>query len=115
MGEKSSLYMKIFGDYDYKTLVTPRLPWSKEARKLPPFFGRDEKLALFPSVIMGLQHALSMMSGIVVVPYVISKFSMDGFPWKNEALYQYIISAALISCGIMTFFQVMQFHLWQNR
>jgi len=110
-GEKSSLYMKIFGDYDYKILFTPRLPWSKEARKLPPFFGRDEPLALFPSIIMGLQHALSMMSGIVVVPYVIAKFSMDGFPWKNEALYQYIISAALISCGIMTFFQVMQFRI----
>jgi NCS2 family nucleobase:cation symporter-2 len=111
MGEKSSLYLTIFGDYDYKFLFMPRLPWSNAARKLPPFFGRNDKLAVFPAIIMGLQHALAMISGITVVPYVIAKFSMDGFPWKNEALYQYVISAALISCGIMTFFQVMQFRI----
>ena len=68
---------------------------------------------------MGLQHALAMISGIYTVPYVIAKFSMDGvvvtddgvFAFKNEDLFQYIISAALISCGIMTFFQVMQFRI----
>merc|ERR1719311_1210577 len=60
-----------------------------------------------------------MISGIYTVPYVIAKFSMDGvvvtddgvYPFKNEDLQQYVISAALISCGIMTFFQVMQFRI----
>jgi len=109
--EKKSPVKAFFGDYDYKFLFTPRLPWSASARVLPPFFARNDKIAPFLAIVMGLQHALAMISGIVVVPFVIAKFSMDGFPWKNEALYQYIISAALISCGIMTFFQVMQFRI----
>jgi len=117
--EKQTPFQKFFGDYDYKFLFMPRLPWSKEARKLPPFFGVDEPVPPFVAIVMGLQHALAMISGIYTVPYVIAKFSMDGvvvtddgvFAFKNEDLFQYIISAALISCGIMTFFQVMQFRI----
>jgi len=110
MSEGKTTFQKLFGDYDYKFLFTPQMPW-KKAPKPPPFFGRNEELAPFLAIIMGLQHACAMVAGIVTVPYVVAKFSMDGYPFGNEELTQYVISAALISCGIMTFFQVMQFKI----
>ncbi|KAL3791436.1 hypothetical protein HJC23_011492 [Cyclotella cryptica] len=106
MGLKS----KILGDgegYDYHSLCMPTVPWAK--KKMPVFFyPLDEPLPILLSLIMGLQHAFAMVGGLITPPYVVMKFTVDGFPFTNVELQQYAIVAALITSGISTFINVAQ-------
>lgn len=56
----------------------------------------DEKLPILLSALLGLQHAMSMVGGIITVPYVIFRFSVC---FECVKLQQYGISAALITSG----------------
>lgn len=55
------------------------------------------------AALMGLQHAFSMVGGLITVPYVIMRFSVA--PSDTE-LQQYAISASLICSGICSIIQV---------
>lgn len=52
---------------------------------------------------MGLQHAFSMVGGLITVPFVVFKFSVC---FGCVDLQQYAIAAALITSGICTILQV---------
>lgn len=53
----------LLGDYDYAHLFTPRLPFTKQARKSAPFFGLNDRVPVVLALILGLQHALAMLAG----------------------------------------------------
>lgn len=72
------------------------------------FFSKDEILPFFLAAVMGLQHAFAMVGGLITPPYVIMKFSVDSFPFKQVDLQQYAISAALITSGICTIINVLK-------
>ena len=55
------------------------------------------------AALMGLQHAFSMVGGLITVPFVIMRFSVD---FGNTELQQYAISASLIASGICSIIQV---------
>lgn len=58
--------------------VQPQWPWClKTAHKGPPFFPKDEVLAVFVAAVMGLQHALAMVGGIVTPPLIIGYLQND--------------------------------------
>lgn len=98
----------IFGDYDYAAMCMPSIPYlSKEKGKLN-FFAKNEKLPVMLAVLMGLQHAFAMIGGLITPPYVVARFAIDGFPFEDVDLQQYAISAALITSGICTIFNVLQ-------
>lgn len=59
---------------------------------------RKEWLGLVTAMVVGLQHALAMVGGLIVPPTLIVPF---GVP-NRTALIQYLVQAALIVCGIMT-------------
>lgn len=59
-------------------------------------------LPLFLSLVMGLQHAFAMVGGLITPPYVVAKFTIDGFPFDNVELQQYFIVAALITRYALT-------------
>ena len=58
---------------------------------------------------MGLQHAFAMVGGLITPPYVVMKFTVDAFPFTKVDLQQYAIVAALITSGICTIINVIQF------
>ena len=59
-------------------VVQPQWPWClKQAHKGPPFFPTDEVLAVFVAAVMGLQHALAMVGGIVTPPLIIGYLQDD--------------------------------------
>ena len=60
---------------------------------------------------MGLQHAFAMVGGVITPPYVVMKFTVDGFPFSNVELQQYAIVAALITSGICTIINVARFEI----
>lgn len=53
----------LIGDYDYAHLFTPKLPFTKQARKSAPFFGLNDRVPVVLALILGLQHALAMLAG----------------------------------------------------
>jgi len=75
------------------------------------FFGKDAQLPFFVSAIMGLQHCLAMLAGIITAPLLIFN---DGCMLGDEELCskkQYGISAALIASGCLSLVQVLRFKL----
>jgi uric acid-xanthine permease len=57
---------------------------------------------------MGLQHALSMVGGLVTPPLIVFRFAVC---FSCLSLQQYAVSAALISSGICTLIHVSKFPL----
>lgn len=91
------------GNYDWKQLLTPQLPFMKPVAP-PPFFGVNDDMAILPAMLMGFQHALPMVGAIVVMPMTLSlAMSVD--------VQQYTIAASLICAGLFTIVQVCEFGL----
>lgn len=101
-----------FGDYDYKYLFKPHLPFTKRdpAHNVQPFFGLDSDMPIFLGMLLGFQHALAMLAGIITPPLMIS--SVANF---DTAITQYLVSASLIVCGILTTIQITRFHIYKTK
>lgn len=95
-----------FGNYNYAALCTPRLPCltSKSSRSI--FFGLNDELPILVAMLMGFQHALAMIGGVITIPRLI------GVQLKlNPEDQAYLISTALIVSGLMTVIQIMRIRL----
>lgn len=91
-----------FRNYNWGFLCTPRVPCGGK-KDLPPFYGKDEKLPLLLSAVMGLQHALAMVGGIITPPIIIA--SSANF---SDEVRAYLVSVALIVSAIASFIQILQ-------
>ncbi|KAF4619404.1 hypothetical protein D9613_004755 [Agrocybe pediades] len=97
------------GDYDYTWLCTPRLPFTKQDRRAPPFYALDDELPLVLAISSGLQHSLAMLAGLITPPIIFaSALNLDA------ATSSYMISASLIGCGIMSLVQMSRIHLFKG-
>ncbi|KAG6547512.1 hypothetical protein Mapa_010960 [Marchantia paleacea] len=97
----------LIGDYDWGFLCTPTLPWCS-GRSQPPFFEKDEKISLLLALVMGLQHALAMVGGVVTTPLILSSLHNGNFSPGEQ---QYVVSAAMIVSGLASFIQMTQFRI----
>lgn len=100
-GDQKSIWI---GNYNYKALCMPQWPYCRgdNLRQAPQFFSHNEFIGVFLAMVMGLQHALSMVGGIITVPLIVSYMAND------VAVSQFLISSSLIVCGIMTVIHVIQ-------
>lgn len=61
---REHIFSKAFwvGDYDYKYLIYPNLPFIKNPYndKPQPFFGLNQQLPILLAMLLGFQHALAM-------------------------------------------------------
>lgn len=55
----------LLGDYDYVFLFKPKLPFMKNERRAAPFFGLNQSMPIVLALLLGFQHALAMLAGIV--------------------------------------------------
>jgi hypothetical protein len=107
--EKSAGDLEVdYSNFDWKWLCMPRLPWSKDTR-LPAFYGIHDKIPIAVALVMGFQHALAMMGGIITPPILVSGAFYARF--TNEET-QYLLSVGLICSGILSFTQIIQLKLW---
>lgn len=91
----------LFGDYDYMYLFLPQNPFSKKPAKTQPFFSLNSDMPIFLGFILGFQHALAMLAGLVTPPIIIG--SSANFP---PAVQEYMISTSLICSALMTIMTV---------
>lgn len=97
------------GDYDYKYLFLPEIPFTKKAAKTQPFFGVNSDMPLFLGAILGFQHALAMLAGVVTPPLIISTNAN-----LSPATQQYLVSSSLIVTGLLTCIQITRFHIYKT-
>ncbi|KAF5092108.1 hypothetical protein D0Z03_003046 [Geotrichum reessii] len=96
----------IVGDYNYAHLFTPQLPFMKKKNIVQPFFPLHGSMPLLLGAVLGLQHSLAMLAGIVTPPLIIgTATNMD------TATTQYLVSASLITCGLLSMIQISRFHI----
>jgi xanthine/uracil permease len=97
---------------DYLYLITPNIyPLNKKYRDFEaPFYGLNDEVPIFLTIVLGLQHALTMIGSVVSPPLAIAggAFNLD------SAQTQYLVSAAFITTGISTALQVTRIHLMQS-
>lgn len=116
MSEKGRRLFKAFttkqgliGDYDYAFLFKPRLPFMKQERRAAPFFGLNDSIPVVLALLLGFQHALAMLAGVITPPIILS-----GSANLVAEQQQYLVSAALIMCGILSAIQITRIHIWKT-
>ncbi|KAF9427356.1 hypothetical protein BGZ76_002370 [Entomortierella beljakovae] len=113
--EKLSTKEGWFGDYDYGFLCTPTIPcMNRKKNRQPPFFGLKTKLPLLLAIVMGFQHSLAMIAG-VVTPVLIMSGPGTGNMNLDMATRSYMLSASLISSGILSLIQITRFRIFNTK
>src|ERR1700760_4854037 len=107
---KKSLTTKegLIGDYDYGYLFKPNLPFITKEITAPPFFGLYDYMPWLLAVLLGFQHALAMLAGVVTPPLILSSASGVNL---DADVQQYLVSTALIVCGILSSVQITRFRI----
>ncbi|GES64022.1 purine permease [Aspergillus terreus] len=102
----------LLGDYDYAFLFTPRIPFLSKTRSTAPFFGLEDKVPVFLALLLGLQHALAMLAGVISPPIILGGSGGVNF---GEEDYQYLVSASLIASGLLSALQMARLHVTKTR
>ncbi|EED20722.1 purine permease, putative [Talaromyces stipitatus ATCC 10500] len=96
----------LIGDYDYALLFRPNLPFMKKARSRAPFFGLHDRIPILLALLLGLQHALAMLAGVITPPIIIG-----GVANFDSSTSQYLVSTSLIVSGILSAIQITRFSI----
>lgn len=100
----------LLGDYDYKYLFVPEVPFVKSTPKTQPFFGLNSDMPIVLGFILGFQHALAMLAGVVTPPIIIASTAN-----LDSALQEYLVSASLIVSGLLSIIQIARFRIFKTR
>ncbi|KAL4914103.1 permease family-domain-containing protein [Aspergillus aurantiobrunneus] len=102
----------LVGDYDYAFLFTPRVPFVKQKRRSAPFFGLEDKIPVILALLLGLQHALAMLAGVITPPILLAGSSGANFGSEDS---QYLVSTSLIVSGLLSAIQIFRLHVYKSR
>lgn len=99
----------LLGDYNYKFLFTPRFPFTKRTKVSQPFFGLNDEMPVVLGLILGLQHSLAMLAGVITPPLIIS-YSVNA----TTETQQYFVSTSLIVSALLSVIQITRFHIYKT-
>jgi hypothetical protein len=107
---KKSLTTKegLIGNYDYAFLFKPNLPFMGTKNFTPPFFGLNDNMPWFLAILLGFQHTLAMLAGVITPALILS--GQGGVNLDTET-QQYLVSTSLIVCGILSSIQITRFRI----
>lgn len=83
----------------------------KKSRRAAPFFGLNDRMPVLLALLLGFQHALSMLAGVITPPIIIAG---QGGANLGSADAQYLVSTSLIVCGILSSIQITRFHIYKS-
>lgn len=98
----------LVGDYDYAFLFTPSLPFLRKRAQAAPFFGLNDRLPVLLALLLGLQHALAMLAGVITPPIILAGSAGANLSASQQ---QYLVSTALIVSGLLSALQITRFHI----
>lgn len=107
-GFKHAFFTKdgLVGDYDYAFLFTPSIPFLRRRVQAAPFFGLNDRLPVLLALLLGLQHALAMLAGIITPPIILASAAN-----LSTGTEQYLVSTSLIVSGLLSLIQITRFHI----
>ncbi|KAK0713144.1 permease family-domain-containing protein [Lasiosphaeria miniovina] len=108
IGRKFTTREGLIGNYDYGFLFKPNLPFMPKSDKPQPFFGLNDRMPVFLAVLLGLQHSLAMLAGIITPPIIMA--GAGGVNLTTQQT-QYLVSTALIVSGLLSCIQITRFHI----
>ena len=82
-----------------------------KSKRAAPFFGLNDKMPVLLALLLGFQHALSMLAGIITPPIIIAG---QGGANLGGAEAQYLVSTSLIVSGILSSIQITRFHIYKS-
>jgi uracil-xanthine permease len=97
------------GDYDYWYLATPNIyPFNRRYKdRAVPFYGLHDRVPLLLTLLLGFQHALTMVGSIVSPPLAIAAGALN----LEADQVSYLVAACFITTGIATALQVTRLHI----
>ncbi|KAL5601221.1 uncharacterized protein BROUX77_005470 [Berkeleyomyces rouxiae] len=98
----------LIGDYNYGHLFRPNLPFMKKSDHVAPFFGLNDRMPVVLAVLLGLQHALAMLAGVITPPLIMSGATGVNLSTTEQ---QYLVSTALIVSGTLSLIQITRFRI----
>ncbi|KAK1997604.1 uracil-xanthine permease [Colletotrichum falcatum] len=98
----------LVGDYDYAHLFRPNLPFMKKSQRAAPFFGLNDRMPTLLALLLGFQHALAMLAGIITPPILLSGAAGANLSGETQ---QYLVSTALIVSGLLSLIQITRFRI----
>lgn len=101
----------LVGDYGYAFLFKPHLPFMQKSRRPAPFFGLNDDMPVVLALLLGFQHALSILAGVITPPIILA--GQGGANLSGEQA-QYLVSTSLIVCGFLSSMQITRFHLYKT-
>lgn len=101
----------LLGDYDYAYLFTPTLPFMKRPVQAAPFFGLNDRVPVFLTLLLGLQHSLAMLAGIITPAMIVAGSSGANL---SADMTQYLVSTSLIVSGFLSAIQIARFHIYKT-
>jgi uric acid-xanthine permease len=101
----------LLGNYDYGYLFKPNLPFLGHKNVTPPFFGLDDKMPWVLAILLGFQHTLAMLAGVITPALILSG---QGGVNLDVDTQQYLVSTSLIVCGILSSIQITRFHIMKT-
>ncbi|KAI9732899.1 MAG: hypothetical protein M1834_003839 [Cirrosporium novae-zelandiae] len=96
---------------DYIYLLAPNI-WplhKKYTNHTPPFYGLNDPTPILLTLLLGLQHALTMIGSVVSPPLALA--GGGGFN-LSPATTSYLVSAAFVTTGLATAVQVTRVHIF---
>lgn len=99
------------GDYDYAYMFTPDVwPLNRKYKEYQqPFFAVNEELPIVLMLILGFQHAFTLIGSLIAVPLIFG-IEMN----FTTAQTQHLITCTLITGGVTTFAQITRFHIYKT-
>jgi uracil-xanthine permease len=97
----------------------------KKERRAAPFFGLHDKMPVFLALLLGFQHALAMLAGVITRKF----YGLNGRYRLTSSLapiilanaanltldqQRYLVSTSLVVCGILSSIQITRFHIWRT-
>jgi NCS2 family nucleobase:cation symporter-2 len=83
----------------------------KKERRAAPFFGLHDKMPVLLALLLGFQHALAMLAGVITPPIIIAGQGGANLG-ANDA--QYLVSTSLIVSGLLSSIQISRFHFYKS-
>lgn len=83
----------------------------KKPKRAAPFFGLHDRMPVLLALLLGFQHALAMLAGVITPPIIIA--GQGGANLGSDDA-QYLVSTSLIVCGILSSIQISRFHLYKS-
>ncbi|KAF1940231.1 purine permease [Clathrospora elynae] len=100
------------GGYDYVYLITRNIwPLNRKYKDYrAPFYSLNDRVPVLLTLLLRLQHALTMIGSIVSPPLAIASGAFNFEP----AMTKYLASTAFITTGIATTLQIKKLHIMKT-